>query len=117
MAAIMDLFAAEFDDFAKDCDKNYLRASFDDGRYPPRIQVTQTLPPLYAQAEEGQAGKIRETRITVVGDVDCNVSIHGEATMTKKDLNNLIAKAVKLLQLYLHGFMQERKELEAENAR
>ena len=117
MAAIMDLFAAEFDDFAKDCDKNYLRASFDDERYPPRIQVTQALPPLYEQSDEGQAGKIRETRITVVGDVDCNVSIHGEVTMTKKDLNNLIGKAVKLLQLYLHGFMQERKELEAENAR
>lgn len=38
----------------------------------------------------------------------------GKLQISKKELNRYVNTAEKLLLLYLHGFMQEQKELEAE---
>lgn len=37
----------------------------------------------------------------------------GKLQISKKDFTKLTKRAAALLELFLHGFMQERKELEA----
>ena len=41
----------------------------------------------------------------------------GKLQISKKDLTKMVNGAENLLELFLHGFMQERKEIEAAESR
>ena len=85
---------------------------FRDEKYPPRVTMDQLTPPLFEITEDGPQ-KYEPACIQVIGTPDLRVVTTGELQIGKKDLNKYINTAQKLLQLYLHGFMQERKEMEA----
>jgi hypothetical protein len=44
---------------------------------------------------------------------DTEVVTTGKLKISKKDFTKLTNRAAALLELFLHGFMQERKEMEA----
>lgn len=48
------------------------------------------------------------------GGVDTEVVTTGKLQISKKDFTKMTNRAAALLELFLHGFMQERKEMEAE---
>ena len=50
----------------------------------------------------------------MIGTPDLRVITTGKLQISKKELNRYVNTPEKLLLLYLHGFMQEQKELEAE---
>lgn len=52
--------------------------------------------------------------IQIIGRPDVQVVTTGKLQISKKDLNKMVNRATEVLNLYLHGFMQERKEMEAE---
>lgn len=49
----------------------------------------------------------------IIGRQETEVVTTGKLQISKKDFTNLTNRAAALLELFLHGFMQERKELEA----
>lgn len=51
--------------------------------------------------------------IQIIGSVDTEVVTTGKLQISKKDFTKLCNRAAALLELFLHGFMQERKEMEA----
>ena len=51
--------------------------------------------------------------IQIIGRPETEVVTTGKLQISKKDFTNLTNRAAALLELFLHGFMQERKELEA----
>ena len=113
MAKIMELFAASLDDFTADYEKLQWDVSFRGEAYPPRIVMEQATPPLYRQEPDGTQTVEPNQVIQIIGRPDLRVVTTGKLQIGKKDLNKYINTAQKLLQLYLHGFMQERKEMEA----
>lgn len=84
-----------------------------DEKYPPRVTRDQLTPPLFEMTADGPKEN-EPACIQVIGTPDLRVVTTGKLQIGKKDLNRYINTAQKLLQLYLHGFMQERKEMEAE---
>ena len=99
MAKIMELFAASLDDFTADYEKLQWDVSFEGEEYPPRIIMEQSTPPLYRQEPDGTP--------------DLQVITTGKLAISKRDLTKMVNGASALLELFLHGFMQERKEMEA----
>ena len=97
MAGIMGLFASELDEFVADYDNQFWDASFHGETYPPRIIMERSTPPLYRVEDDGS--KTLEQNPTI--------------QISKKDFTKLTNRAAALLELFLHGFMQERKEMEA----
>ena len=51
--------------------------------------------------------------IQIIGRPETEVVTTGKLQISKKDFTNLTNRAAALLELFLHGFMQERKEMEA----
>ena len=98
MAGIMGLFASELDEFIADYDNQFWDASFHGETYPPRIIMERSTPTLYRVEDDGS--KTLEPNPTI--------------QISKKDFTKLTNRAAALLELFLHGFMQERKEMEAE---
>lgn len=112
MGKIMELFYGELGGFQTSMEDNGWSVEFLDEKYPPRVTMDQLTPPLFEMTADG----LKENEpacIQVIGTPDLRVVTTGKLQIGKKDLNKYINTAQKLLQLYLHGFMQERKEMEA----
>lgn len=108
MAKIMDLFAAEMDGFISDCEQLGLLAQAITDQYPPRIKITGQ--PMYVQQSMLDDEPQQKKMVVVVSKgVETTVEINN-AAMRKKEMNGMITKAEKLLELYVHGFMQEKIE-------
>ena len=117
MAGIVGLFASELDEFIADCDKQFWDASFDGEPYPPRVMMERSTPPLYRVEDDGSKTLEPNPTIQIIGSVDTEVVTTGKLQISKKDFTKLTNRAAALLELFLHGFMQERKEIEAANSR
>lgn len=113
MAEIMGTFAHDLDNFVAYYEKLNWDTSFRGEAYPPRIVMEQSTPPLYRVEDDGSKTLEPNPTIQIIGSVDTEVITTGKLQIRKKDFTNLTNRAAALLELFLHGFMQERKELEA----
>ena len=113
MAKIMELFAASMDDFTADYEKLQWDVSFRGEAYQPRIIMERSTPPLYRVEDDGSKTLEPNPTIQIIGSVDTEVVTTGKLQISKKDFTKLTNRAAALLELFLHGFMQERKEMEA----
>ena len=112
MGKIMELFYGELGGFQTSMEDAGWYVEFRDEKYPPRVTMDQLTPPLFEMTDDGTKEN-EPACIQVIGTPDLRVVTTGKLQSGKKDLNKYINTAQKLLQLYLHGFMQERKEMEA----
>lgn len=111
MSKILELFYGEFGAFQGDMEKEHWEVNFLGENYPPRIVMDQLTPPLFEETEDGT--KIQEPAcIQIIGRPDLQVITTGKLAISKKDLTKMVNRAAALLELFLHGFMQEKKELE-----
>lgn len=113
MAEIMGAFAHDLDNFVAYYEKLNLDTSFRGEAYPPRIVMEQSTPPLFI-VEDGQKKLVPKPTIQIIGRPETEVITTGKLQIGKKDFTKLTNRAAALLELFLHGFMQERKEMEAE---
>lgn len=113
MAKIMELFYGELGSFQTAMEDENWEVDFRGEKYPPRITMDQMTPPLFEITEDGPQRE-PPACIQVIGTPDLRVITTGRLQISKKELNRYVNTAEKLLLLYLHGFMQEQKELEAE---
>lgn len=113
MAAMMELFSVELDEFVKDYDDLHWDVSFRGEEYPPRIIMEQATPPLYKIEDDGSKTMEQQPTIQIIGRPDLQVITTGKLAISKRDLTKMVNGASALLELFLHGFMQERKEMEA----
>ena len=113
MAAMMELFSVELDDFVKDYDDLHWDVSFRGEEYPPRIIMEQATPPLYKIEDDGSKTMEPQPTIQIIGRPDLQVITTGKLAISKRDLTKMVNGASALLELFMHGFMQERKEMEA----
>ena len=65
---------------------------------------------------DGAKTLVPNPTIQIIGRPETEVITSGKLQISKKDFTNLCNRAAALLELFLHGFMQERKEMEAANA-
>lgn len=114
MAGIMDMFSVELDEFVKDYDDLHWDVSFRGEEYPPRIVMEQSTPPLFEVGADGAKTLVPNPTIQIIGRPETEVVTTGKLQISKKDFTKLTNRAAALLELFLHGFMQERKEMEAE---
>lgn len=114
MTQMMALFITTLDAYDATAEAAGFTADFRADRYPPRLILEQNTPPIYKMAEDGSVedAQTKQTRITIIGLPEAQVEIDGIVTLEKKTLNKLINDGMKLVEIYLHGFMQERKEQE-----
>ena len=117
MAKIMELFATELDEFTGNYEKEQWDVTFRGEAYPPRIVMEQATPPLYKIEEDGKRTIEPNPTVQIIGRPDLQVVMTGKLQISKKDLTKMVNGAANLLELFLHGFMQERKEIEAANSR
>ena len=113
MAKIMELFYGELGQFQTAMEDEKWDVDFRGEKYQPRITMDQLTPPLFEVTEDGPQRE-PPACIQVIGTPDLRVITTGKLQISKKELNRYVKTAEKLLLLYLHGFMQEQKELEAE---
>lgn len=113
MAEIMGAFAHDLDNFVAYYEKQQWDTSFRGEQYPPRIVMEQSTPPLFEVGADGAKTLVPNPTIQIIGRPETEVVTTGKLQISKKDFTNLTNRAAALLELFLHGFMQERKELEA----
>lgn len=113
MAEIMNMFSVELVEFVNDYDNLHWDVSSRGETYPPRIVMEQTTPPLYKIEDDGSKTLEPYPTIQIIGRPDTEVVTTGKLKISKKDFTKLTNRAAALLELFLHGFMQERKEMEA----
>ena len=116
MAEIMGAFAHDLDNFVAYYEKLNWDTSFRGEAYPPRIVMEQSTPPLFEVGADGAKTLVPNPTIQIIGRPETEVITSGKLQISKKDFTNLCNRAAALLELFLHGFMQERKEMEAANA-
>lgn len=111
MAKIMEVFASELGLLSVAAENDGWSVGFRGEKYPPRIVLDQVQPPLFDMTPDGP----KETRpvcIQIIGRPDVQVVTTGKLQISKKDLNRMVNRATEVLNLYLHGFVQERREME-----
>lgn len=113
MAEIMNMFSVELVEFVKDYDNLHWDVSFRGEEYPPRIVMEQSTPPLFEVGADGAKTLVPNPTIQIIGRPETEVVTTGKLQISKKDFTNLTNRAATLLELFLHGFMKERKEMEA----
>lgn len=106
MGKIMELFYGELGAFQAKMEDDKWEVEFRDEKYPPRITMDQLVPPLFEMTPDPAC-------IQVIGTPDMRIITTGRLLISKKELSKYVNTAQGLLQLYLHAFMQERKEMEA----
>lgn len=112
MAGIMDEFAVTLDSFTKTRIEECWEVEFNSAQYPPSIVMRQIIPPLYRVTEEGREDITHRAQIKVLGLPETEVVTSGNLQLSKKELNKMVNSAAQLLELYLHGFMQDAKAAE-----
>ena len=113
MEEIMGAFARDLDNFVAYYEKQQWDTSFRGEQYPPRIVMEQSTPPLFEVGADGAKTLVPNPTIQIIGRPETEIVTTGKLQISKKDFTNLTNRAAALLELFLHGFMQERKELEA----
>lgn len=113
MAEIMCAFAHDLDNFVAYYEKLNWDTSFRGEQYPPRIIMEQSTPPLFEVGPDGAKTLVPNPTIQIIGRPETEVVTTGKLQIGKKDFTKLTNRAAALLELFLHGFMQERKEMEA----
>lgn len=113
MSKIMELFYGDLGAFQNDMEKEQWEVKFLGEKYPPRVGLVQLTPPLFEETADGLK-KQEPACIQIIGRPDLQVITTGKLAISKKDLTKMVNRAAQLLELFLHGFMQERKEMEAE---
>lgn len=109
MAGIMDEFAVALDNFKQTGIKEYWEVEFNSAQYPPSIVMRQVIPPLYRVTDDGREDITHRAQIKVLGLPETEVVTSGNLQLSKKELNKMVNSAAQLLELYLHGFMQDAK--------
>ena len=109
MGKIMELFYGELGGFQTSMEDDGWSVEFRDEKYPPRVTMDQLTPPLFEMTADGPKEN-EPACIQVIGTPDLRVVTTGKLQIGKKDLNKYINTAQKLLQLYLHGFMQSERK-------
>ena len=104
MAEIMGTFAHDLDNFVAYYEKLNWDTSFRGEAYPP---------PLFEVGADGAKTLVPNPTIQIIGRPETEVITTGKMQISKKGFTNLCNRAAALLELFLHGFMQERKEMEA----
>lgn len=116
MAKIMELFASELNDLTEQYDELDWDVRFHGEEYPPSIVMEKRSPPLFVTAADGTRTEEKPPVIEIIGGPETQVVVQGSIQIGKKSLTKMVNRAAEVLELFLHGFMQERKELEAGNA-
>ena len=75
--------------------------------------LEQPTPPLYKIEEDGKRTIEPKPTVQIIGRPDLQDVTTGNLHIIKKDLTKMVNGAANLLELFLHGFMQERKGMEA----
>lgn len=112
MAKIMEAFATELDEFTARYEDEKWEVEFRGETYPPRIIMKQTVPPLYKTMADGTSAVEENPVVQIIGRPEVQVVTAGKLQISKKSLNKMVNGGAALLELFLHGFMQERKEME-----
>lgn len=113
MGKIMELFYGELGGFQTSMEDAGWYVEFRDEKYPPRVTMDQLTPPLFEVGADGAKTLVPNPTIQIIGRPETEVVTTGKLQISKKDFTNLTNRAAALLELFLHGFMQERKEMEA----
>lgn len=110
MGRMMALFVTKLGSYESNAEVAGYTVDFRADSYPPKLILEQNTPPIYKMAEDGSVDDVqtKQTRITIIGLPEAQVEIDGLCTMGKKTLNKLINDGMKLVEIYLHGFMEER---------
>lgn len=111
MEKIMEAFSFELNEFTAKMEDHGWAVDFRGEKYPPKLVLDQLQPPLFDQAPDTQPEE-KQACIQVIGRPDLQVVTSGKLQISKKDLTKMTNQAAALLELFLHGFMQERKEME-----
>ena len=72
---------------------------------------------IYKIEEDGKRTIEPNPTVQIIGRPDLQVVTTGKLQISKKDLTKMVNGAANLLELFLHGFMQERKEIETAESR
>ena len=107
MGRIMDVFDAEFLDFSELCGDLDLAAEAKCNQYPPRMVVTRT------ENLFDEADKAEETKIVITGGLEPEITVKGIFSLRKREMDAIIRKAVNVLNIYLHAYVQDHMEYEA----
>ena len=108
MSRIMDVFDAEFLDFAGLCDNLDLSAEIDCETYPPKMVITRP-ETLFDAAEDSS----KETAIVIAGGIEPEIMAKGEFALRKKELDSVIRKGIAALNIWLHAYVQDHMEYDA----
>ena len=112
MGRIMDVFDAEFLDFSELCGDLDLAADAKCNQYPPRMVVTRP-----ENLFDAAADKPEETKIVITGVLEPEITVKGTFSLRKKEMDSIIRKAVNVLNIYLHAYVQDHLEYEAARER
>lgn len=85
MAAMMELFSVELDDFVKDYDDLHWDVSFRGEEYPPRIIMEQATPPLYKIEDDGSKTLEPQPTIQIIGRPETSVITTGKLSISGAD--------------------------------
>lgn len=111
MGRIMDVFDAEFLNFSELCGDLDLAADAKCNQYPPQMVVTRP-----ENLFDAAADKPEETKIVITGGLE-PVTVKGVFSLRKKEMDSIIRKAVNVLNIYLHAYVQDHLEYEAARER
>lgn len=108
MGRIMDVFDADFLDFSELCGDLDLAAEAKCNQYPPRMVVTRP-----ENLFDAAADKPEETKIVITGGLEPEITVKGIFSLRKKEMDSIVRKAVNVLNIYLHAYVQDHMEYEA----
>lgn len=111
MGRIMTVFDIDFGKYEEKCHAQHMEVEFNSDVYPPRIVLTQeqTLFDVGTQQEQ-----TRETEIVITGGLEPEITVKGIFSLRKKEMDAIIRKAVNVLNIYLHAYVQDHMEYEAD---
>ena len=112
MGRIMDVFDAEFLDFSELCGDLDLAAEAKCNQYPPRMVVTRP-----ENLFDAAADKAEETKIVITGGLEPEITVKGVFSLRKKEMDSIVRKAVNVLNIYLHAYVQDHMEYDAAMAK
>lgn len=112
MGRIMDVFDAEFLDFSELCGDLDLAAEAKCNQYPPRMVVTRP-----ENLFDAAADKPEETKIVITGGLEPEITVKGIFSLRKKEMDSIVRKAVNVLNIYLHAYVQDHMEYNAARAK
>lgn len=112
MNRIMDDFQGKLNRYSEKAMDYLYSVEFHSEQYPPRLEVREREEPLFVDAN-GECKYTDPMTITIIGLPETRIEIKGKSQIGKTLLNKFTNDGVKIINLYLHGYMQEQKDREA----